>query len=172
MRQAVALLPGEPAGTIATCTAGIVKFWATLSWPRPEDMPPGPMLLETLALARCSLAETEDPQTATRGLAGEIRALTPSELGSALEAALRSVTAVAARTEAILEVGAVRAVAPRIASARALEGLARDLWGAGFSVRFDRSWAPSPEADVCVGVGGDGGGLKEFLRAHPSWSVA
>jgi hypothetical protein len=171
-RQAVALLPDEPAGTIATCAAGVVRFWATLAWPRSEDMPPGPMLLETLAPARCSLAETEDPEAATRGLAGEIRAFTPSGLGSALEAALRSVTTVAALTEAILEMGAVRAVPPRVASARALEGLARDLWNAGFPVRFGRSWTPSPGADVCVGVGGDGGALKEFLRAHPSWSVA
>jgi hypothetical protein len=169
-RQAVALLPDQPAGTIATCTAGVVMFWATLAWPHPEDMPPGEMLLETLA--RCSLAETEDPEAATRELAGEIRAFTLRELGSALEAALRSVTALAALTEAILEVGAVRTVPPRAASARALEGLARDLWGAGFPVRFGRSWTPSPGADVCVGVGGDGGALKEFLRAHPSWSVA
>jgi hypothetical protein len=169
-RQTVALLPDEPAGTIATCTAGVVKFWATLAWPGLEDMPPGPMHLETLA--RCSLAETEDPEAATRGLAGEIKAFTPSELGSAVEAALRSVTAVAALTEAILEVGAVRAVPPRVASARALERLARDLWGAGFPVRFGRSWTPSWGADVCVGVGGDGGALNEFLGAHPSWSVA
>jgi hypothetical protein len=171
-RQAVALLPDEPAGTIATCTAGIVKFWATLAWPRPEDMPPGPMLLEPLALARCSVAETEDPEAATRGLTGEIMAFSPSELGSALEAALRSVTAVATLTEAILEVGAVRDVSPRVAPARALEALARDLWDAGFPVRFGRSWTPSSGADVGVGVGGDGGALKEFLRAHPSWSVA
>jgi hypothetical protein len=168
-RRSVALLPDEPAGAIATRTAGVVKFWATLTWPRSEDMPPGPVLLETLA--GCSLAETEDPEAAARCLAGEIRAFTPSELGSALEAALRSVTTVAALTEAILEVGAVRAVPPRVASPWALERLARDLWGAGFPVRFGRSWTPSPGADVCVGVSGDGG-LKEFLRTHPSWSVA
>ncbi len=155
---------------IATRTAGAVEFGATLAWRSPEDVPPRLALPELRGAVRCSIAETEGSETTTRCLAGKIRAFTPSELGSALEAALRAVTAAAALTEAMLEVGAVRTVPPGMASARALEELARDLWGAGFRVRFGPSWTPSPGADVCVGVGGDGG-LREFLRSHPSWST-
>ena len=125
-------------------------------------------MLAELPAARCSI--TEGPQAATRRLAGEIRAFSTSELGSALEAALRSVTAVAALTEAMLEVGAVRTAPPRVASPRAVEELARDLWSAGFPVRFGPSWEPAAEADVYVGVGD--GELQGFLRSHPSWSVA
>jgi hypothetical protein len=170
-RPTVALLPGEYAGTIATRTAGAVAFEATLAWRSPEDVPPRPLLPELKSAARCSITETEGSETATRRLAGEIRAFRPSELGSALEVVLRAVTAVAALTEATLEVGAVRTVSPGVASTRALEELARDIWGAGFQVRFGPSWSPAPGADVCVGVAGDSG-LQEFLRSHPSWSIA
>jgi hypothetical protein len=166
----VALLPDEPAGTIATRTAGAIEFEATLTWRCREDVPHKPVLSEVLhdGAARCSIAETGGPET--RCLVGEIRAFSPPELGSALEAVLRSVTAVAGLTEAMLEVGAVRTVPPRVASPRALEELACDLWSAGFRVRFGPSWAPAPEADVHVGS--DDGGLQEFLRSHPSWSIA
>ena len=160
-------MQGEPAGTIATRTAGAVEFEATLSWRCPEDVPPEPMLRE-LPAARYSI--TGGPQTATRRLAGEIRAFSPSELGSALEAALRSVTALAALTEAMLEVRAVRTAPPRVASPRAVEQLARELWSAGFRVRFGPSWKSAAAADVYVGIGD--GELQGFLRSHPSWSVA
>jgi hypothetical protein len=156
---------------IATRTAGIVEFEATLAWQSPRDVPAGSLLPDLHSAARCSITETEGPETATRCLAGEIRALKQSELGSSLEAVLRAVTAVAAVTEAMLEVGAVRTVPPGVPSARALEELARDIWGAGFQVRFGPSWTPSLGADVCVGVGDDGE-LQEFLRSHPSWSMA
>jgi hypothetical protein len=156
---------------IATRTAGVVEFGATLAWRSPEDLPPGPLFPELRSAAPCSITETEAPETATRSLAGEIRALKPSELGSTLEDVLRAVTAVAALTEAMLEVRAVRTVSPGVPSARALEEFARDLWGAGFRVRFGPSWTPAPGADVCVGVGDDGE-LQEFLRSHPSWSIA
>jgi hypothetical protein len=169
-RRSVALLFDDPPGVIATRTAGVVEFKATLAWRSPEDVPPGPLIPDLQSAARCSITETEDPETATRCLAGEIRALKPSELGSSLEAILRAVTAVAALTEAMLEVDAVRTVPPGVPSARALEELARDIWGAGFRVRFGPSWTPGPGADVCVGVGDDE--LQEFLRSHPSWSIA
>jgi hypothetical protein len=171
-QRAVVLLPDEPSGTIATRTAGAVRFRATLAWPGPQNVPPKPTPLEESGAARYSLTQTGDPESATRSITGEIRALTPSDLALALETALRSVTEVAALTEAMLEVEAARAVRPRVASARALERLARDLWEAGFSVRFEPSWTPAPEADVYLGIGGDGGALESFLRAHPSWSVA
>jgi hypothetical protein len=151
--------------------AGAVEFRATLAWRSPEDLPRGPTLLEPPGPARCTLAETQGPEAATRRLAGEIKALTQTDLGAALEAVLRALTTAAALTEATLEVGTVRSVPPRVSSPRALEGLARDLWDAGFSVRFEPSWAPAPEADAYLGVDGSDD-LREFLRSHPSWSLA
>jgi hypothetical protein len=133
-------------------------------------VPQGRLLPGLRGAAWCYITEMEGPEASTRFLAGEIRAMEASELGSTLEVVLRSVTAVAALTEAVLEVGAVRTVAPRVSSAPALEELARDIWAAGFGVRFGPSWTPAPTADVCVGVGGDGG-LQDFLRSHPAWSI-
>ncbi len=132
-------------------------------------MPPEPIFLELGDAARCAIVVADDPEATTRRLAGQIRAFTPVELASALEAALRTVTTVAALTDAILEVDVVRTLPPGVASPRALEELARDLWDAGFRVRFGSSWTPAQGADVCVGTGGD---LQDFLRAHPSWSMA
>ena len=153
--------------------AGAVEFRATLAWRSPEDVPRGPTLLEPPGPpgpARCTLTETEGAEPATRRFAGEIKALTQTELGVALEAVLRAVTTAAALTEATLEVRAVRSVPPRVSSSRALEGLAHDLWGAGFSVSFEPSWAPAPEAEAYLGVDGRDD-LREFLRSHPSWSL-
>ena len=166
----MALLPVEPAGKIATCIAGTVEFRATLAWRNPEDVPLKPLLPGLCGGARCSITETEGPEASTRCLAGEIRAFKACELASTLEVVLRSVMSVAALTEAVLEVGVVRTVAPRVSSAPALEELARDIWAAGFGVRFGPSWTPAPAADVWVGVGGDGG-LRDFLRSHPVWTI-
>jgi hypothetical protein len=170
-RRSIALLFDEPAGVIATRTAGVVEFGATLAWQSPEDVPPGPLLPDLQSAARCSITENEGPETATRCLVGEIRALKQAELASTLEAVLRTVTEVAAIKEAMLEVGAVRTVPLGVPSARALEELARDIGAAGFRVRFGPSWTPGTGADVCVGVGGDGE-LQDFLRSHPAWSIA
>ena len=125
--------------------------------------PPGP--------ARFTLSESEDPDAATRRLYGEVRALSQRELGAGLEALLRALTTFATLTEATLEVGTVRNLPPRVASRRVLEVLARDLWAAGFPVRFAPSWTPAPEADAYLGVGGDEG-LAEFVLSHGSWSAA
>ena len=133
-------------------------------------MPTGLVLPELDGAARCSVTEAGGPEAATRRISGELTALSPAELDSALEAALRSLTAVAALTEGLLEVGAASTVPPRVASRLALEELARDLWRAGFTVRFGPSWAPARcAADAYVGSGGE---VREFLRLHPSWSVA
>jgi uncharacterized protein with von Willebrand factor type A (vWA) domain len=85
---------------------------------------------------------------------------------------LRSLTRVAALTEATLEVGAVRSVPPGVASPRAVETLARQLRESGLSVRFEASWTPAAQqADAYLGVGGNEGLLRDFLRSHPSWSL-
>ncbi len=106
-----------------------------------------------------------------RRLSGELRALSRADLAAALGAVLREITTFATLTEATLEVRAVRSLPPRVASPRALERLARDLWEAGFGVRFAPSWTPAPEAEVYLGVGGRED-LREFIRRHPSWSPA
>jgi len=147
---------------------------AKLSWRRPEEMPSRPTLPEWpgAGTARISVAETQDPRsTGRRIIIGEITALTQQELGSALDAVLRSVAKAAALTEAVLEVEAVRRATPKAASPRALQELARDLWEAGFPIRFGPSWTPAPEADVCVGVGGANRDLGDFLSTHPSWRI-
>ena len=151
--------------------AGAAEFRATLAWRSPEDVPLEPTLVGPFAAARYSLAESEGPEAATRYLSGELKALSQADLGAALEAVLREVTTFATLTEATLEVRAVRSLPPRVASPRALEGLARDLWEAGFPVRFARSWTPAPVAEAYLGLGVRED-LFEFFRWHRSWSPA
>ena len=137
-------------------------------------MPPRPALppWRGAGTARISVTGAENPGCAARRIVGEITALTHQELGSALDAVLRSVTTAATLTEAVLEVEAVRSVTPRASSPYALQELARDLWEAGFCVRFAPSWTPDAGADVCVGVGGADRDLGDFLSTHPSWRLA
>ena len=165
-------MPDAPAGTIAPRVAGAAEFSATLAWRSPEDVPEGPALCYPPGPARCRFTEADDPGSATRRLAGEIRALTRADLGAALGEVFRSLTRVAALTEATLEVGAVRSVPPGVASPRAVQTLARQLREAGLSISFEASWTPAAQqADAYLGVGGNEGLLRDFLRAHPSWSL-
>jgi hypothetical protein len=168
-------LPGEPAGLIATRTAGVVDFSATLAWQSPGDVPSGPVLgmprgFESGTL-RYSVAETEELHRSARVMAGEIRAFTERELGAVLDALLRVITVTAALTQATLEVRAVRVASPGVAPPPALERLARDLWDAGFAVRFGRSWSVAPEAEISVGIRGAEGVLEDLLRRHPLWKA-
>ena len=81
---------GDPAGTVATCTAGLLEFSATLSWNRVEDLPQAPTLPALPETARCSVVETDDPAMCRRGILGEILALsgTGPRLGPADSLAL------------------------------------------------------------------------------------
>ena len=160
---------GDPAGTVATCTAGLLEFSATLSFNRVEDLPQAPTLPALTETARCSVVETDDPETGRRGILGEIVALTERDLGSALENVLRSLTASAALSDAVLETRADRVTAPASAPATTLQSLALDLRDAGFEVRFGPSWTPVPEGAVGLGVLGAEQELESFLDAHPSW---
>ncbi len=168
-------MPGEPAGLIATRTAGVVDFSATLAWQSPEDVPTGPVL-EMLGgfepgIMRCSFTETDESHRSARVVAGEIRAFTERDLGAALDTALRVVTVTATLTEATLEVRVVRVASPGVAPLLALEGLARDLWDAGLAVRFGRSWSAAPEAEISVGIEGAEDAFEVFLRGHPLWKT-
>ena len=160
---------GDPAGTVATFTAGLLEFSATLHWNRIEDLPQAPTLSTLPETARCSLVETDDPETGRRGILGEIVALTERDLGSALENVLRSLTASAALSDAVLEIRATRLAPPASAPATTLQTLALDLWDAGFEVRFAPSWSPVPEGAIGLGILGAEQELLSFIEAHPSW---
>ena len=172
-RPTTAVLPtGDPAGTIATCTAGLIEFSATLSWDRLEDVPEARTLPAFPKTARCCVVETDDPARCRREILGEILAHSDRDLGAALEAILRSLTITAALSEAVLETRAARLMPPRPAPVATLQALALDLWEAGSRVGFAPSWTPVPEGVVGLGVLGAEQELLDFLLAHPSWRVA
>jgi hypothetical protein len=160
---------GDPAGTVATCTAGLIEFSATLSWNTVEDLPPSPTLPVLPKSARCSVVETVDPATGGRGILGEILALSERDLGLALENVLRSLTSSAALSDAVLETRATRVTPPASAPATTLQALALDLRDAGFGVRFAPSWTPVPEGAVGLGILGAEQELRSFIEAHLSW---
>ena len=160
---------GDPAGTVATCTAGLLEFAATLSWNRLEDLPQAPTLPALPETARCSVVETDHPEAGRREILGEILALSERDLGSALQTILRSLTTSAALSDAVLETRANRVTAPASGPATTLQALALDLRDAGFEVRFGPSWTPVPEGAVGLGVLGAEQELESFLDAHPSW---
>jgi hypothetical protein len=170
-RIAAVLPTPDPAGTVATTTAGLIEFSATLSWDRDEDAVPAPTLPTLPETARCSVVETDAPAKGGRKILGEILALSEDDLGSALESVLRSLTITAALSEAILETRAARVTPPGSAPAATLQALAFDLWEAGFCVRFAPSWTPVPEGTVGLGVRGAERELERFLEVHPSWKA-
>lgn len=166
----------DPAGTVATRSAGLAEVRATLRWDRPPDAPesvlgawPPPALSDTV---RCDLAEAPLEDAAARGVSGTLRAMTEGGLGSALEGLMRALAAAAALSDAVLECRAARLAPPRSTPPDVLEALAFDLWEAGFCVRFAPSWTATPAGTVPLGVGGAEAGLRDFLNGHPSWSAA
>lgn len=164
---------GDPAGTVATRSAGLLEFSATFSWRSAEDLPRGPILpVLPDEKARCSVVETDDPGEARREILGEILGLTEADLGSALEAVLRSLTTAATVSEAVLETRAARVTPPKVTQAAALQALALDLRDAGFPVRFGPTWTPVADGGgICLGVSGAEEKLRSFLRTHASWSL-
>jgi hypothetical protein len=170
--RTLVLPTGEPAGTVATRTAGVAEFGVTLLWDRAEDVPPESLLPALPETVRCSVVETGEPREARREILGEILALTQRDLGSALEAVLRSLTSGAALSGALLETRVVRVARPRATPSLTVQTLALDLWDAGFAVRFGPSWTPSPGGGVAVGFGGAEAELRRFFGVHPSWELA
>jgi hypothetical protein len=133
-------------------------------------VPGEPTLCALPTGARLSVVETDDAQT--REILGEILALSEADLGFALENVLRSLTIAAALADAILETSAARLQPVRPAPAGPLQTLALDVLEAGFSVRFAPTWTPLSEGELGLGVRGAEEGLRAFLAAHPSWSIA
>lgn len=152
-----------------TRTAGSALMRATLSWPHLREAPGKPRLPEPLASASRSTLDFE-------GGIGlrfehETKAATRRGLGAALDAALRSTSAYAALTDALLEAAVVRSHEPRVASRRALEELACCLSRAGLRVRFAPSRRPATSADVWVGTCGAAGEIEDLLRSHTLWKT-
>jgi hypothetical protein len=162
---------GDPAGTVATRTAGLLEFSATLSWNGPEDLPKAPALPAPPETARCSVFETDEPEMGKREILGEMLALSERDLGSALENVLRTLATSAALSDAVLEIRATRITPPASAPPTALQALALDLWDAGFGVAFAPSWTPVPEGAVGLGILGAEQELRSFIEAHPSWKA-
>ena len=164
------MLPtGDPAGTITTRTAGRIEFSATLQWDTIEQMHPAPTLPPLPECARYSVVETDDPASHSREIMGEILALCETDLGSAFETVLRSLTITAALSDAVLETRVTRTASPAATPPSTLQTLARDLWDAGIGVTFAPSWTQVPFGAVGLGVRGAEKELDGFLRAHPSW---
>ena len=159
----------DPAGTVATCTAGLLEFSATLSWNKVEDLPHGPTLAVMPERARCSFVETDDPETCRRGILGEILALSQRDLGSALQHVLCYLTASAALSDAVFDTRAARVTPPASAPATALQTLALDLRYAGFEVGFAPSWTPVPLGAIGLGTLGAEQELQSFIEDHHYW---
>lgn len=116
-----------------------------------------------------SLVQTDHLKSATRKISCEIRALYSEELTNALDAVLRSITAHAALSEAVLETRTVRLADPSEAHPALAETLARQLSDFGLHVSSGSSWVPTPGADISVGTWGSGEVLERFLRSHTDW---
>jgi hypothetical protein len=166
----LALLPEEPAGRISIRNAGAIHFRAILS-PCPDgerqivpilgDPPPG-------ARFYC-LARACDDGSDNQEISCEIRALHVEQLTGGLDAVLRSVTAHAALTEAVLETRAVRLAEPSSASSPLVDTLARQLSFAGLVPTFGSSWVPTPGAHLSVGTRGLEEAFETFMAASPAW---
>lgn len=162
------LVTGEAAGTLATRTAGLVRFYATLEW---EEAPGGPAswLPAPEPFFKHDLEAVLDPAGTLLRITGTIRALTDRGLGAGLERVMRSVSDAAVLSGAVFEMRSFKERQPRPAPPGPLQALALDLWRAGFPVRFSPSWTPAPSPVLALGVRGDEEALLGFLRESMLW---
>lgn len=161
------LQTGDPAGTLATRTAGLIEFHATLEWDGAESIPscvPAPE-----PFYRHDLEEVLDPAGTSLRVSGAIRAMTTSGLGAGLERVMRAVSNAAALSGAVLEMRSFRERQPLAAPRGPLQALALDLWRAGFTVRFAPSWRPAETRSLILGVRGEEEALLDFLRESRRW---
>lgn len=174
-RHAVTLLPGEPAGLLATRTAGVVRLEATFC-PEPGGKLPRPLLPALPGLdagaVRHSVEETEDLETGERGLSCEIRALREEDLGAAVDAALRALTVAATRAEAVLSTRVLRGARPEAPPPGVIRELARDLRASGLPAAPGPLWSAGEGGGVYLGCRGREPELGAFVEEHPSLRMA
>ena len=154
-----------------THAAGVIEVRASLVWQSPDDVPQSgllPLFPETV-LAR--LTDSQETEETGRFITGELRALHEPSLTQALDHFLRTVTAKAALTDAVLEVRTFRTVNPKPSDAALVCGVARRLWDAGFRVTFGPSWGPVTGADLALGTGGSDSALEGFVREAETWEA-
>jgi hypothetical protein len=163
-------LTGDPAGTLATRTAGLIEFCATLEWDGAAEVVPS-CIPEPEPFYRHDLETGLDPTGKTMRVSGTIRAMTGRGLGAGLDRTMRSVSNAAALSGAVLEMKSFREYQPLPAPTGPLQALALDLWRAGFTVRFAPSWTPAQSQPLTLGVRGDDGALVDFLRASSLWEL-
>ena len=156
---------------MATCSAGLIEFSATLSYRCAEEMPEAQTLPTLPGTVRYSVVQTAEREEGRLEILGEILALSETDLGSALEAVLRSLTITAALSDAVLKTRAARLAPVRPAPAAALQALALDLRDAGFGVRFAPTYTPLAEGGIGLGTRGAEKEITRFLGGHPSWSM-
>ena len=125
------------------------------------DPPPGARFYFLVCTRDATYGNTE--------ISCEIRALHVEQLTGALEAVLRSVTAYAALTEAVLETRAVRLADPSTAPPQLVEALARQLSDAGLLPSFGPSWTPASGAHLSVGTRGLEDAFETFVASNPVW---
>lgn len=152
---AVALLPDEAAGKIATVSAGAAVFEAVFV-PRPGDGLCDVQFVHGPSQAVRFVARTVevDPVSLDVSIRLEIRALRRDHLSKALENLLREAANFAALADAIFEARVHHLADPAVHPAPLVQALALDLRDAGIPVNFGRSWTPVAGAPVAVGVGG------------------
>ncbi|QIN83018.1 hypothetical protein GBA63_10425 [Rubrobacter tropicus] len=162
------LVTGDAAGTLATRTAGLIRFHATLEW---DEAPAGPgsCLPAPEPFFKHDLEEVLDPAGTLLRITGTILAPTDRGLGAGLERVMRSVSNAATLSGAVLEMRSFKERRPRPAPPGPLQALALDLWRAGFSVRFSPCWTPAPSNVLALGVHGDEEALLGFLRESALW---
>ncbi|WP_165874215.1 hypothetical protein [Rubrobacter taiwanensis] len=149
-----ALLRSEPAGFVATSTAGAVQISARLQWRRAGDVPD---------LAPPAGLGVRRVGPATLEISGELRALSEGGLSAVAERALERISCAAALSGAVLEVRATRSAAPVIPQREVLEELALLLRGLGLRVRLGPSWETVRGGEVALGVRGMEEVVKERL---------
>ena len=135
-------------------------------------MPQEPTLRISPPGARCTVVETDDPAENRREILGEILSLSEADLGSALEAVLRSLATAAALSDAVLQTRATRVAPVRAAPAATLQTLALSVREAGCPVRFAPTWTPLGEGEIGLGICGAERELRGFLEEHRAYGMA
>lgn len=153
---------------MATRAAGRADFLAVFEWEVAPELQPR-CVPEPDGAVRYDLSEEPSPCGTRLEVRGSVAAV--SGLGGALERIMRRSAEEAAVSGAVLEMRVLREATPRPFPPDLVQALARDLWRAGFPVRFGPCWEPVGDAGLAVGAGDGEERLHEFLGEHPFWGT-